>query len=411
MVTPGIVHCLHHADFLHFHIMKKLDTSSVPSKFTASVYICLLLVGVFGCKEKPQAMAPPPMPVIAAPVVVRDQPVYYESLAQALGSQDVEIRARVEGILGDIHFREGSVVKAGDLLYTIDPRTLEANLDQAKGNLTQAESALDKAKRDVARLTPLWEKDAISRQMLDDAIAAERSAKGAVNTAKAAVENTDIQLGYTKIFAPIDGLIGKTEVKPGNLVGRGQNTLLTTISGADPIHFRFSISEQEYLVWRRMHAEDEQAREAAKNVFELVLSDGTVHPHKGSVVFADRNLDPTTGTLLLEVAFSNPGNVLRPGQFGRIRLPIRQISNALLVPQRAVSELQATYSVFVVTPDNRAEFRKVTPGPRVGSMYVIESGLQPGELVVIEGSQKLQNNMPVTVTRKAIETETSATAE
>ena len=397
--------------FYFFRAMKIFNATNFPTKLAALGLICVGLAGGVGCKEKPQAVVPPPMPVIAAPVVVRDQPVYLESLAQALGSQDVEIRARVEGILGDIHFQEGSVVKAGDLLYTIDPRTLEANLDQARGNLTQAESALDKAARDVTRLTPLWEKNAISRQMLDDAVAAERSARGAVNTAKATVENTTIQLGYTKIYAPIDGLIGKTEVKPGNLVGRGQNTLLTTISGADPIHFRFSISEQEYLAWRRIHTEDAKAREAAQNIFELVLSDGTLHPHKGGVVFADRNVDPTTGTLLLEVAFPNPGNVLRPGQFGRVRVPIRQISNALLVPQRAVSELQATYSVFIVTTDNRAEFRKVTPGPRVGSMYVIESGLSPDELVVIEGSQKLQNNMPVSVTRKEIETETTTTAE
>jgi membrane fusion protein, multidrug efflux system len=366
---------------------------------------------VSGCKDKPAAAAPHAMPVVAAEVLVRDQPVYYESMAQALGSQDVEIRARVEGILVGVHFREGATVKAGDLLYTIDPPTLEANLEQAKGNLAQAEAALDKASRDVARLTPLWEKNAISRQMLDDAIASERSARGALNTASAAVSNTEIQLGYTKIYAPIDGLIGKTEMKPGNLVGYGQHTLLTTISGADPIHFRFSVSEQAYLAGRRMNDGDATPAEPAPHIFELILSDGTQHPYKGSTVFADRNVDPTTGTLLLEVAFPNPGYVLRPGQFGRVRVPVRHISNALLVPQRAVSELQATYSVFVVTPDNRAEFRKVTPGPRVGTLYVIESGLEPGELVVIEGSQKLQNNMPVSVTRKSIETETSSTAE
>ena len=343
------------------------------------------------------------MPVIAAEVIVRDQPVYFESMAQALGSQDVEIRARVEGILEQVHFSEGTVVKAGDLLYTIDPKTLEANLDQAKGNLVQAEAALDKARRDVARLTPLWEKNAISRQMLDDALAAERSAKGSVNTAKAAVENTRIQLGYTEIRAPIDGIIGKTEVKPGNLVGRGQNTLLTTISSVDPIHFRYSVSEQEYLAWRRQHPADREARSAGSNVFELVLSDGSVHDGLGSVVFADRNVDPTTGTLLLEVAFPNPGDILRPGQFGRVRVPIRRIKDAVLVPQRAVSELQATYSVYVVTADQKAEFRKVTPGPRIGSLIVIEQGLSPGEVVITEGGQKVRNQTPVAVTLRPVE--------
>lgn len=358
---------------------------------------------VLSCREAPPSAAPPPVPVIAAEVIVRDQPVYVESMAQALGSQDVEIRARVEGILEQVHFSEGTAVKAGDLLYTIDPKTLEANLDQAKGNLVQAEAALDKARRDVARLTPLWEKDAISRQMLDDALAAERSASGSVDTAQAAVENTRIQLGYTEIRAPIDGIIGKTEVKPGNLVGRGQNTLLTTISSVDPIHFRYSVSEQEYLAWRRLHPADREARAAGSNVFELVLSDGTVHEGRGSVVFADRNVDAATGTLLLEVAFPNPGNILRPGQFGRVRVPIRTIKDAVLVPQRAVSELQATYSVFVVTADQKAEFRKVTPGARVGSLMIIEQGLSPGETVITEGGQKVRNQTPVAVTLRPVE--------
>lgn len=369
----------------------------------ACMMAAALSLPMLSCREQPAPAAPPPVPVIAAEVIVRDQPVYFESMAQALGSQDVEIRARVEGILEEVHFNEGTPVKAGDLLYTIDPKTLEANLDQAKGNLIQAEAALDKAERDVARLTPLWEKNAISRQMLDDALAAERSAKGSLNTAKAAVENTRIQLGYTEIRAPIDGIIGKTEVKSGNLVGRGQSTLLTTISSVDPIHFRYSVSEQEYLAWRRQHPADLEARAAASNVFELVLSDGTVHPERGSVVFADRNVDPTTGTLLLEVAFRNPGNILRPGQFGRVRVPIRRIKDAVLVPQRAVSELQATYSVFVVTPDQKAEFRKVTPGPRIGSLMVIEQGLAPGEVVITEGGQKVRNQTPVAVTLQPIE--------
>lgn len=369
----------------------------------ACMMAAALSLPMLSCREQPAPAAPPPVPVIAAEVIVRDQPVYFESMAQALGSQDVEIRARVEGILEEVHFNEGTVVKAGDLLYTIDPKTLEANLDQAKGNLIQAEAALDKAERDVARLTPLWEKNAISRQMLDDALAAERSAKGSLNTAKAAVENTRIQLGYTEIRAPIDGIIGKTEVKSGNLVGRGQSTLLTTISSVDPIHFRYSVSEQEYLAWRRQHPADPEARAAASNVFELVLSDGTVHPERGSVVFADRNVDPTTGTLLLEVAFRNPGNILRPGQFGRVRVPIRRIKDAVLVPQRAVSELQATYSVFVVTPDQKAEFRKVTPGPRIGSLMVIEQGLAPGEVVITEGGQKVRNQTPVAVTLRPVE--------
>ena len=357
-----------------------------------------LMILMAGCREK-TGPAPAPVPVIAAEVIVRDQPVYFEAMGQTIGSQDVEIRARVDGILESMHFREGAMVEKGALLYTIDPSTLEANLAQAQGNLAQAEAALGKARRDVARLTPLWEKNAISRQMLDDAEAAERSAAGAVDTAQAAVENVRIQLGYTKIYAPIAGLIGKTEVKPGNLVGRGQNTLLTTISALDPIHVRFSISEQDYLALRQAHADQIQtAPETPAAVFDLVLADGSTWPQKGAVVFADRNVDPATGTLLLEVAFPNPGGILRPGQFGRVRVTVRQIARAVLVPQRAVWELQATYSVYVVGADGCAEFRPVQIGPRIDNLYVIEAGLQPGEQVVVDGGQKLQNRMPVAAT-------------
>ena len=369
-----------------------------------------ILLGVLllslGCREK-TAPAPAPIPVVAAEVIVRDQPVYFEAMGQTVGSQDVEIRARVEGILESVHFREGAIVHAGDLLYTIDPLSLESSLDQAKGGLTQAEAAFDKARRDVARLTPLWEKKAISRQMLDDALAAESSASGAVATAQGAVESIGIQLGYTKIYAPITGLIGKTEVKPGNLVGRGQNTLLTTLSSLDPIHVRFSISEQDYLELRRSDAGQDPERQS-QAVFELVLADGSMHPEKGAVVFADRSIDPATGTLLLEAAYPNPDGVVRPGQFARVRVPIRRISGALLVPQRAVQEMQATYSVFVVAADQRAEFRRVVVGPRIGNLFVIESGLQPGEQVVVEGAQKLQNNVPVADTFRPAEGEAPA---
>ena len=365
------------------------------------------LLLVLGCREKMAAPTPAPVPVIAAEAIVRDQPIYFEAMGQTVGSQDVEIRARAEGVLESVHFREGGMVAAGDLLYTIDPSTLEANLAQAQGNLAQAEAALDKAQRDVARLTPLWKKNAVPRQMVDDAEAAERSATGAVDTAKAAVENMRIQLGYTKVFAPISGLIGKTEVKPGNLVGRGQNTLLTTVSSLDPIHVRFSISEQDYLELRRSGAGQDPERQS-QAVFELVLADGSVHPEKGAVVFADRSIDPATGTLLLEAAYPNPDGVVRPGQFARVRVPIRRISGAILVPQRAVQEMQATYSVFVVAADNRAEFRPVKVGPRVDGLYVIESGLQPGEKVVVEGAQKLQNGMPVAATFRPAEGEAPA---
>ncbi len=342
----------------------------------------LILPGLLmmaGCGGKaPTPPPPPPVPVIASEVIVRDQPIYLENIGQSLGAQDVQIRARVEGVLESMHFTEGSFVKSNDLLYVIDPRSLEASLDQTKGNLAQTEAQLEKARRDVSRLQPLWEKNAISRQTLDDALAAERSAKAGVDSARAALDTTQIQLGYAKIYAPMDGLVGKTEVRPGNLVGRGESTLLTTMSSIDPIHFRFSVSEKDYLEWRRQRPDDEAARKDATGIFELILADGTVHAYRGSVVFADRNVDPATGTLLIEVAFPNPDRLVRPGQFGRVRVAIKQLPGAILVPQRAVVELQANYSVFVVRPDNTVEFRKVTPGPTVGNLRVITAGLERG---------------------------------
>jgi membrane fusion protein (multidrug efflux system) len=348
-------------------------------------------------KSKPQQTLPP-MPVIAAEVLVRDTTNYFERIGQTRGAQDVEIRARVAGFLESVNFTEGTLVQSNALLYTIDRRPFAAALAQAEGSLAQVEVVWQKAKNDTNRLGPLWEKNAISRQQYDDALAAERAAAANVQAVKAAADSARIQLDYTEIRSPLEGLVGKTEVKPGNLVGQGSTTLLTTVSGLDPIHVRFSVSEKVYLDWRRNYVSDEHSRQAAQGIFELILADGVIHPHRGSPVFIDREVDPTTGTLLLEVAFPNPERVVRPGQFARVRFPVEVIANALLVPQRAVTELQANYSVYLVGPDNKAEFRKITPGPRIGPFYVIKDGLKAGDKVIVEGIQKLQNGVPIAVT-------------
>jgi membrane fusion protein, multidrug efflux system len=351
-----------------------------------------------GCKPAGTPTAPAAVPVIAAEVVVRDQPIYQEFVGQTRGSRDVDLRARVEGFLDGVHFAEGMPVTNGALLYTMDDRPFRAALNQALGALAQAQSQWEKTQRDTNRLGPLWLKNAISRQQYDDALSAEQSAAAVYQSARALADSAEIQLGYTRIYSPMDGLVGKNEISAGNLVGRGESTLLTTISQVDPISVRFSVSEQQYLNWRRHTADENRERGSSKGLFELILADGSLHPHRGDVTFADRQVDERTGTLLLQVSFPNPEGIVRPGQFGRVRFPITVITNAILVPQRALSELQANYSVFVVEADGVAKFRMVTPGPRVGSFAVITDGLEPGEIIVVEGIQKLRNNVPVVPT-------------
>jgi membrane fusion protein (multidrug efflux system) len=358
-----------------------------------------LAVAVCGCKKEPAHAGRPPAGVIAAEVLVRDQPVYVEFIGQTIGGQDVEIRARVAGFLETIHFREGSTVESNALLYKIDPRPFESTLAQALGGLAQAEAMWDKARRDTNRFGPLWEKHAVSRQQYDDKLSAERAARADLQMAEAAVESARIQLGYTEIRAPLTGIAGKSEVSIGNLVGQGQTTLLTTVSSVDPIHVRFSVSERDYMTsQRRAKASAAAGKIPPEHILELILADGAVHSQKGKIVFGDREIDPSTGTFLIEASFPNPGNIIRPGQFARVRFPVDNVQNAILVPQRAVRELQATYSVFVITPTNTAAPLNIEIASRVGNYYLVKSGLKPGDKIVVDGLQKLMNNAPVTAT-------------
>jgi membrane fusion protein (multidrug efflux system) len=346
-----------------------------------------------GCRKAPAPASTFAVPVTAAEVLVRDTTNYVEYIGQTSGARDVEIRARVAGFLETVAFSEGTVVRSNALLYTIDSGPFQAGLAQAEGRLAEVEAGWLKTRQDTNRFGPLWERHAISRQQYDDAIAAERAAAAGMQAARAAVDAAQLQLGYTRIHSPIDGLVGKTEVKPGNLVGQGATTLLTTVSSLDPIHVRFSVSEKRYLEWRRKHGQS-----PGTGIFELILADGSVHPEKGGIIFADRQVDPATGTLLLEVFFPNPKRVVRPGQYARIRFPVEVIPNAILVPQRSVQELQATYSVFVVGAEEKAQFRKITVGPASETFYVVREGLKPGDKVVLGGVQKLRNGVPMQVT-------------
>jgi membrane fusion protein (multidrug efflux system) len=353
--------------------------------------LAALSLGGCGTKEAPAAAAPE---VVVADVVQRDVPVYLELVGQTRGSQDVEIRARVEGYLDKVAFTEGSYVRKGELLYQIDPKPLEAALANAKANLATAQARLDKTTNDVNRLTPLAKQQAVSQQELDNALSAHDAARAQVDANKAAVDKAALDLGYARITAPLDGLVGTTQVKAGNLVGRGESTLLTTVSQTDPILFRAGISEAEYLrIAKQVVATGQKATRGSE--IQLILADGTVHAQKGRVDAIERAVDPTTGTLAVQFTFPNPQRVVRPGQYGRARFVIENKAGALLVPQRAVTELQNLYSVAVVGEGNKVAFRNVKVGPRVDSLWLIEEGLKPGEKVVVEGLQKVREGTVV----------------
>ena len=367
-------------------------------KRNAILFLCLVvLAAVSACaKEAPPAAPPPPEVLVASPIQ-RDVPVYMELVGQAVGFQDVEIRARVEGFLETVAFTEGSLVRKGQLLYKIDPKPLQATLASAKANLATSQARLDKTVNDVKRLTPLAAQQAVSQQELDNAASQRDAAIAQVDAGKAAVEKAEFDLSYTTITAPLDGLIGTTKVKAGNLVGRGESTLLVTISQIDPILFRAGIAEAEYLrVAKRAQDDLAQGKTGvAPTPVQLILADGTVHPHEGRLDAVERNIDATTGTLALQIKFPNPDRLLRPGQFGRVRAVIDTRKDALLVPQRAVQELQNLYNVAVVGTDNKVSFRTVKVGPREGNLWVIEEGLKPGDRVVVEGLQRLREGAMV----------------
>jgi membrane fusion protein (multidrug efflux system) len=371
----------------------------------------VVVLSFTACKSEPPPPPPPPGVKVAA-VVTRDVPIYVEAIGQTRGNTEIEIRARVEGFLESVNFDEGSFVERGDLLYTIDPRPFEAALAQSEANLARAQADLVRAQQDVARYEPLVKKNAISRQEYETAVALAEAQKSAVEAAMAAVESSRIDLGYTKVTAPDDGLVGKTEVYPGTLVGRGTSDLLTRISKIDPIHVRFTIAEKDYLYYARANVKTAASEEATPSEggtapagppFELVLADGSTHGDPGKLVFVDRNVDPQTGTILLEAEFPNPDQIVRPGQYARVRAAVDVKKGAVLVPQRAVQELQGLYNVAVLKPDDTVDVRMVTPGERIGTLWVIDEGLAPADKVVVEGLQKIRAGVKVTPEQVTIE--------
>ncbi|MBM4287226.1 MAG: efflux RND transporter periplasmic adaptor subunit [Deltaproteobacteria bacterium] len=366
------------------------------SPFLAYLLIltCLSISLLAGCGEE-KATAPVAPLVEVAPVVQRDVPIVREWVGSADGLVNAKINAQVQGYLIKQNYKEGSFVRKGQVLFEIDPRPFQAALAQAKGQLAINEGQLYTAKANLDKIRPLAAVNAVSKKDLDDAIGREASARAAVQASKAAVEKAEIDLSFTKITSPIDGIAGIAKAQLGELVGTPGGSELTTVSTLDPIKVYVPISEQEYLQFTRKPLRSDMAERQEPNL-ELVLADGSLFPHKGLVSFADRQVDEGTGTIRVATLFPNPGNFLRPGQFAKVRALLETQQGALLVPQRAVNEIQGRYQVGVVNPDNTVDIRWVKVGERVGPLWVVTEGLKPGERVIVEGLQKVRAGMAVT---------------
>jgi membrane fusion protein (multidrug efflux system) len=321
-------------------------------------------------------------------VIQRDVPLHSEWVATLDGYVNAEIRPQVSGYIIKQNYKEGSFVHRGQVLFEIDPRPFQAVLDRAKGDLAQAEAQLGKATIDVERDTPLAAQKAVAKEKLDTETQAKRAAEAAVISGKAAVERAQLDLGWTKVTSLVDGIAGIAQVQLGNLVGPSSH--LTSVSRVDPIKAYFPISEQEYL--RAQHiSSNRQSMDLFGGSPELILADGTVYPRKGKILLTDRQVDPSTGTIRLVAAFPNPGNILRPGQYGRVRIQTSMKKGALLVPQNAVTEIQGGYQVVLVGDDNKAMVRAIKPAEKVGKLWVIDEGLKPDERIVVEGLQKIRD--------------------
>ena len=359
--------------------------------------VVFVLLSSQGCGTKGvSAAAAPPPNVQVAEVVQRDVPIYHEYIATMDGYVNAQIQPQVSGYLIKQNYREGALVHKNDVLFNIDPRPFQAILDQSKAQLAQAEAQLGKTELDVQRDTPLAREKAIAQSQLDNDIQANLAAKATVQADKAAIEQAALNLEFTNVRSLIDGIAGIATGQVGNLVG--PQTLLTTVSQLDPIKAYFVVNEQQYLAFVQRNP-TAAAREKTQSQLqlELITADGSTYPKKGKFFAADRQVDVQTGAIRLAGLFPNPDNVLRPGQYGRVRFVSYTRPGALLIPQKAVTELQGMYQVAVVGPEDKADIRTVQVGERVGSMWIIEDGLKAGERIVTEGVQKARQGVPVKI--------------
>lgn len=373
-------------------------TLSHIRQLTFGVLIGTGLAGLAGCKEAVEPVAPPPLEVQVQKVEQEDVPIFFEWIGTTDGLVNAKIRAQVTGYLLNQHYREGATVKKGDLLFEIDPRKFQAALKQAAGELDRAQAQRIKAEYDVVRNEPLAQEGAISQKEFQDSVQTSRAALASVESAAASLDQAKLNLEWTKVVAPIDGVVGVAKAQIGDLVNSSDE--LTSMSQLDPIRVYFPVSEQEYLRFSSLVQERYRTKEDPRQIrddgrIEMVLSNGEVYPHKGWFFLADRQVDAKTGTIRIAALFPNSENVLRPGLYAKVRTALAVRKDALLVSQRAVSETQGRYQVAVVTPENNVEIRSVTVGERVGSQWIIAQGLAPGEQVIVDGLQKLKPGVTV----------------
>jgi membrane fusion protein (multidrug efflux system) len=378
-------------------------------RFTRRLLFFVFLLLLSACDDpavKDGAAGAAALTVIVTPAEKRDVPLTIDMVGTTLGTQDVPIRARVEGFLESMDFQEGTFVSRGDLLYTIDPQPFQAKLVEAQSQLAGAQTALAKAAADLGRIRPLAEMNAVSQQDLDGSVAQEAAARASVQAGEAGVDLAEIELSYTRIMAPIDGLIGISKARPGEFVGREPNpVVLNTLSDIDPIRVRFAISEREYLIMARTYMErneigaDGNARKRSerRNDLRLILADGSEHVHMGGVVAASQSVNVETGTYTMEAAFPNPTNLLLPGQFARVRALYQVLEDAVVVPRQALVEMQGLFRVYLVDEQGTVESLEVQKGPETENDVVIEAGLEGGERVIVEGLQRVRPGMTVNV--------------
>ena len=388
--------------FLRNEKSLSLTAVTLPTLTLLAMASCILM----GCQSQNAASPLPPAEVEVATVLQRDVPIYGEWVATLDGYVNAQIQPQVSGYIIQQSYKEGSFVRKGQTLFRIDPRPFQAILDQAKAQLAQAQANLGKTQLDVDRDTPLAKERAIAQSQLDNDVQANLAAKAAVKAAEAQVEQADLNLGFTNVTSLVDGIVGIAQVQIGNLVS--PTAVLTSVSQVNPIKAYFPISEQEYMHFaERINTHNQQEVPSDAPPFDLILADGSVYPHKGTLLLTDRQIDVTTGSIRVVCAFPNPKNILRPGQFGRVRAAGDVRPGALLVPQRAVTELQGSYQVAVVGSDNKVSIRPVKVGQRVDALWILEGGVKSGEFVIVEGLQKVRDGATVKVKQAAVPTKGS----